>query len=387
MAPRIMTVAARHLNNPARVNIAQQKPAAGKLPRIQQIAYLIPRQHKTAALDRVLEYEDPKSALVFCRTRLEVEELTDTLNAHGYSAQALHGGMEQRQRDRVMGMFRSGQADLLVATDVAARGIDIEHISHVINYDVPSAPEVYIHRIGRTGRAGREGVAITLAEPREHRFLRNIQGLTKQKIDVRTVPTAADLQVRRLESTREALRKAIKAGGLERMREFIATLAQEFDVMDVAAAAVRLVHDAGDDDGGPDREAEIERPRSTQPRENMRERGSAPSRDRERGPARDYDRRPARDADRGRDQYRGRDAGGPPTVLRLNVGKNAGVRPGDLVGAITGEAGLDSEVIGAIKVAEAYSLVEIASPVVERVVKALKGATIRGQRVQVKTDQ
>ena len=387
MAPRIMTVAARHLNNPARVNIAQQKPAAGKLPRIQQIAYLIPRQHKTAALDRVLEYEDPKAALVFCRTRLEVEELTDTLNAHGYSAQALHGGMEQRQRDRVMGMFRSGQADLLIATDVAARGIDIEHISHVINYDVPSAPEVYIHRIGRTGRAGREGVAITLAEPREHRSLRNIQGLTKQKIEVRTVPTAADLQVRRLESTREALRKVIKAGGLERMREFIATLAQEFDVMDVAAAALRLAHDAGDDGGEPDRDAEIERPRSTQPRENMRERGAAPARDRERGPARDYDRRPARDDDRGRDQYRGRDAGGPPTVLRLSVGKNAGVRPGDLVGAITGEAGVDSEVIGAIKVAEAYSLVEIASPVVERVLKALRGATIRGQRVQVKTDR
>ena len=395
MAPRIMTVAARHLNNPARVNIAQQKPAAGKLPRIQQVAYLVPRQHKTAALDRVLESEDPKAALVFCRTRLEVEELTDTLNAHGYSAQALHGGMEQRQRDRVMSMFRSGQADLLVATDVAARGIDIEHISHVINYDVPSAPEVYIHRIGRTGRAGREGVAITLAEPREHRFLRNIQALTKQKIEVRTVPTAADLQVRRLESTREALRKVIKAGGLERMREFIATLAQEFDVMDVAAAALRLAHDAGEDEGEPDREDEVERPRSTQPRENMRERGSAPPRDRDRGPARDDDRRPARahdrgparGHDRGGDQYRGRDSGGPPTVLRLNVGKNAGVRPGDLVGAITGEARVDSEVIGAIKVAEAYSLVEIASPVVDRVLKALRGATIRGQRVQVKTDR
>ena len=381
MAPRIMTVAARHLNNPARVNIAQQKPAAGKLPRIQQIAYLIPRQHKTAALDRVLEYEDPKAALVFCRTRLEVEELTDTLNAHGYSAQALHGGMEQRQRDRVMNMFRSGQADLLIATDVAARGIDIEHISHVINYDVPSAPEVYIHRIGRTGRAGREGVAITLAEPREHRFLRNIQALTKQKIDVRTVPTAADLQVRRLESTREALREVIKAGGLDRMREFIATLAQEFDVMDVAAAALRLVHDAGEDEVEPARDAGIERPRSTQPRENMRERGSAPERDRDRGA------RPARDGDRGRDQYRGRDAGGPPTVLRLNVGKNAGVRPGDLVGAITGEAGVDSDVIGAIRVAEAYSLVEVAAPVVDRVLKALRGATIRGQRIQVKADR
>jgi ATP-dependent RNA helicase DeaD len=171
------------------------------------------------------------------------------------------------------------------------------------------------------------------------------------------------------------------------MREFIATLAQEFDVMDVAAAALRLAHDAGEDEGEPDRDAEIERPRSTQPRENMRERGSAPARDRERGPARDYDRRPARDDDRGRDQYRGRDAGGPPTVLRLNVGKSAGVRPGDLVGAITGEARVDSEVIGAIKVAEAYSLVEIAPPVVERVLKALRGATIRGQRVQVKTDR
>ena len=397
MAPRIMTVAARHLNNPARVNIQQQKPAAGKLPRIQQSAYLIPRQHKTAALDRVLEYEDPKAALVFCRTRLEVEDLTDTLNAHGYSAQALHGGMEQRQRDRVMNMFRNGQADLLVATDVAARGIDIEHISHVINYDVPSAPEVYIHRIGRTGRAGREGVAITLAEPREHRFLRNIQALTKQKIDVRTVPTAADLQVRRLESTREALRRVIKAGGLERMREFIATLAQEFDVMDVAAAAVRLVHDAGEDEAERDEAPQTDRPRSAPTRGDSREResgrdrdrdrGAAPARDRERGPARDYDRRPARDQDRGRDQYRGRDAGGPPTVLRLNVGKNAGVRPGDLVGAITGEARVDSEVIGAIKVAEAYSLVEVASPVVDRVLKALRGATIRGQRVEVKTDR
>ena len=165
-------------------------------------------------------------------------------------------------------------------------GIDIEHISHVINYDVPSAPEVYIHRIGRTGRAGREGVAITLAEPREHRFLRNIQALTKQKIEVRTVPTAADLQVRRLESTREALRKVIKAGGLERMREFIATLAQEFDVMDVAAAAVRLVHDAGEDEGEPDedagRKAEVDASRAkTCANAEVRAR----SRDRDRGAA------------------------------------------------------------------------------------------------------
>ena len=128
-------------------------------------------QHKTAALQRVLDMESPTSALVFCRTRLEVDTLVETLNAHGYRAEALHGGMQQRQRDAVMSRFRSAKADLLIATDVAARGLDIEQLSHVFNYDVPSAPDAYVHRIGRTGRAGREGTAITLVEPREHRLL------------------------------------------------------------------------------------------------------------------------------------------------------------------------------------------------------------------------
>ena len=359
MAPRIAAVAARHLKNPARVTITTHKPAAGKLPRVRQTAYLIPREHKTSALDRVLEYEDPKAALVFCRTRLEVDELTDTLNAHGYSAQALHGGMEQRQRDRVMQLFRREQADILVATDVAARGLDIEHISHVINYDVPSAPEVYVHRIGRTGRIGREGVAITLAEPREHRFLRNIQTLTKQKIEVRALPTPADLQARRLESTRTAVRVAIEKGGLAQMREFVAALAQEFDVMDVAAAAVRLVHEAGD--GG----TAMERPGAP-----TGARGPGAPVPKSRGP------RPPRGAD-----------DTPRTALWINVGKKAGVRPGDLVGAITGEARVDADAIGAIKIAEGFSLVDVATPLVDRIVTALRGAKIRGQRVEVRRER
>src|SRR5260221_86548 len=149
---RILAIAQRHLNNPARVTIAHEKTVAGKLPRVRQIAYIVPRAHKPAALDRVLDMENPTSAIVFCRTRLEVESLVETLNAHGRRAQALHGGMEQRQRDRVMQLFRAGKADLLVATDVAARGLDIEHLSHVVNYDVPSAAEAYGHRLGRTGR-------------------------------------------------------------------------------------------------------------------------------------------------------------------------------------------------------------------------------------------
>src|SRR4051812_49495117 len=149
MPARIMSIAQKHLQNPARVIVAREKTAAGKMPRVRQIAYIVPRAHKPAALDRVLDMENPASAIVFCRTRLEVETLVETLNAHGRRAQALHGGMEQRQRDRVMQMFRGGKADLLIATDVAARGLDIEQLSHVFNYDVPPAPEAYVHRIGR----------------------------------------------------------------------------------------------------------------------------------------------------------------------------------------------------------------------------------------------
>src|SRR4029077_9616300 len=155
----------------------------------------------------------------------------------------------QRQRDRVMGLFRSKKADVLIATDVAARGLDIEHLSHVVNYDVPASPEAYLHRIGRTGRAGRGGTAITLAEPREHRLLRSIESFTKQKIEVATVPTVAELRARRLDVTRASIRERILAGGLDDVRVVVESLAQEFDIVDIAAAAVKLAHaaEAGDE--------------------------------------------------------------------------------------------------------------------------------------------
>ena len=152
------------------------------------------------------------------RVQVEVEALVETLHAHGHRAEALHGGMAQRQRDRVMAQFRAQQADLLVATDVAARGLDIDHLSHVVNYDVPSAPEVYTHRIGRTGRAGRTGVAITLAEPREHRLLRSIEHFTKARIDIGVLPTVADLRARRLDLTRASLREQLVAGNFDTFR-------------------------------------------------------------------------------------------------------------------------------------------------------------------------
>jgi ATP-dependent RNA helicase DeaD len=376
MAPRIVSVAARHLNNPHRITIAREKRAPGKLPRVRQTAYFVAREHKMTALGRILDFEDPKSAIVFCRTRLEVDEVTDTLNAHGYSAQALHGGMEQRQRDRVMQLFRSEQADILVATDVAARGIDIEHISHVINLDVPSAPEVYVHRIGRTGRVGREGVAISLAEPREHRFLRNIQSLTKQHIDIAALPTVADLEARRLESTRSAVREVIEKGGLEQMRDVVLALAQDFDVIDVAAAAVKMVHDAETTS----RLATTPVPAAGEAREKRgperpgRERGATPRAPREGTPREGT--RPARAGD---DIVW--------TVLWVGAGKRAGVGPGDLVGAIAGEAGVDKSAVGAIKILEGYSLVQVDESFASRIITALKNTKLRGQKVQVRRER
>jgi len=180
MPSRIASIAKRHLKDPVRIQVNREALAAGESPQVRQSAYLVARSHKAAALGRILDVESPTAAIVFCKTRGEVDELTETLNGRGYRAEALHGGMNQEQRDRVMARLRSGTAELLVATDVAARGLDVDQLTHVVNFDVPSAPESYVHRIGRVGRAGREGVAITLAEPRQRRLLDNIERLTKQ---------------------------------------------------------------------------------------------------------------------------------------------------------------------------------------------------------------
>jgi ATP-dependent RNA helicase DeaD len=240
---RIAAIARRHLTNPTRVTLAREKTAAGAVPLVRQVGYIVPRPRKAAALAQVLELEKPKSAIVFCRTRHEVDSLTETLKVRGHRAQALHGGMMQRQRDRVMQLFREGHADLLIATDVAARGLDIEHLSHVINYDAPPSPESYIHRIGRTGRIGREGVAITLVDPREKSLMRNIEAFTRQRVEIVDLPSAADLRVRRLDATREALRERLAGGGLDDFRAVVDALAPEFDVRDIAAAAVRMAHE------------------------------------------------------------------------------------------------------------------------------------------------
>jgi len=366
MPSRITSIAGRHLREPARVTIAREKPTAGKLPRVRQVAYIVARPHKPAALERVLEMENPTSALVFCRTRLEVDTLVEMLNAHGHRAEALHGGMEQRLRDRVMGRFRDGTAELLVATDVAARGLDIERLSHVVNYDVPAAAEAYVHRIGRTGRAGRGGTAITLAEPREHRLLRSIEAMTKQKIEVGTVPTVADLRAKRLDITRASLRERLLAGDLDRTRVVVESLAGEFDIIDIAAAAVHLAHAAIAGDGD-DREIPVVAS-AHEGRPVLR------------------DSRPLKSA-RGRVAPREGEDGGAFARLFVGAGRRAGIRPGDLVGAITGEAGIESRAIGAIEIADGFSLVDVPEALADDIITALRATKIRGLKPTVKRDR
>src|SRR3569833_925457 len=238
MAAPIRAIASRHLRDPKLGSIARERVAPGETPRVREVAYIVQRRHKVAALARVLDMEAPTSVIVFCRTRTEVDELTETLGGRGYRAEALHGGLSQEQRDRVMRRFRDGASELFVATDVAARGLDIEHVSHVVNFDVPSSPDAYVHRIGRTGRAGREGVAITLSEAREHRLLRNIEQLTKRKISIESVPSIHDLRARRVQLVKASLEDMLVGGDLDQYRSVVEALAEEHDILDVAAAAV-----------------------------------------------------------------------------------------------------------------------------------------------------
>jgi ATP-dependent RNA helicase DeaD len=361
MPPRIAKIAERQLRDPVRVSIGREKARAGALPKVRQTAYLVPRAQKLIALSRVLDLETPTLALLFCRTRTEVDTLTETLAGRGYRAEALHGGMSQEQRDRVMKRTRAGAVDLLVATDVAARGLDIDQLSHVVNYDVPASPGAYIHRIGRTGRAGREGVAITFAEPREQRLLRNIELATKQRIEIATVPSVVDVRARRLDLTRAALAELITAGNLEGYRIVVEALSDEFDLMDIATAAVKLAHTAT----GEDETEEADVPIVQAPPETKK--------------------RPRTKGDRA-----GTGAARPVAgMVRIYVGagRKANMRPADLVGAITNEAGIEGRQIGAIEIADRFSLVELPEDLVDPVIAALRATTVKGKRLTVRRDK
>jgi ATP-dependent RNA helicase DeaD len=264
-----------------------------------------------------------------------------------------------------MGRLRDGTAELLVATDVAARGLDIDTLTHVVNYDVPSAPESYVHRIGRVGRAGREGVAITLAEPREQRLLANIERLTKQQISIESVPTVADLRARRMGQTVEAVRVALGAENLNEYSQVLDELSGEHNMRTIALAAIKLAHEA---DGASTDDIEIP--------------DASKRFDRNEGSARDKGHRgqPKRG-------MKADDRGGsnePTGYLFVGIGRKGGVRPGDLVGAIANETGLEGRQIGPIRISDNFSVVGVPERKVDDVIGAMKSTMIRGKKTTVR---
>ncbi len=379
MPPRIASIARRHLQDPVDIHIVKEPVKAGVAPRVNQTGYLVNRKHKVAALVRILDMNTPKSALVFCRTRLEVDELISTLNGRGYRSEGLHGGLNQAQRDRVMASFRSGKTDLLIATDVAARGLDISHVSHVMNYDVPSSPEAYVHRIGRTGRAGRTGDAITLVEPREQWLLKNIERLTKSKIQMATLPTIADLQAKRLERIETSIQEILEANKFERFKKVVHTLTEHYGPADVAAAAIQLAYGSKT---GERKEEEIPTIRERTPEFSPRSRGSRrdlPERPRDAKP-RGGSNRPARNRDRSGPSV-------PMATLNFSAGRTAGIGPGDLVGAIANEAGLPSNMIGPIKIGDQFSLVKVPAELAREIMKTMGRTRLKGKKVSVRLDR
>jgi ATP-dependent RNA helicase DeaD len=373
MPRRIETLAQKYLREPITVRIRREAVPEGEAPKVRQTAYLVPRTHTTAALGRVLEAERPTAAIVFCRTRVDVDAVTETLTARGLRAEALHGGMDQEHRTRVVERLRSGRTELLVATDVAARGLDIDLLTHVVNHDVPQSAEAYVHRIGRVGRAGREGVAITLVPPSKVYALRAVERLTGQPIEFAPVPTAADLRSARLERTAASLRERLVADLLDDgtgtgapndddgVRAMLAGLVAEFDGVDVAAAAVRLMQAAA---GSPDDGDDI--PVVSAPRGGVRDREP-----RSRG---------------GAAGMRAPKAG--TTRLFVNAGRASGVRPQDIVGALANESNLSGRDIGAIQIHERHALVEIPEHAADEVLRSLRGSTtLKGRRANVRRDR
>ncbi len=372
MPSRINSIAKRYQTDPVRINVVRGDTVASK-GKVRQCAYIVQRNHKPAALGRILDIESPGGALVFCRTRVEVDQLTETMNGRGYRAEALHGGMDQLQRDRVMARLREGTTELLVATDVAARGLDVDTLTHVVNYDVPSAPDSYVHRIGRVGRAGREGVAITLAEPREQRLLANIERLTKQAITIEKVPSVTDLRAAQMAQTVTSIRESMASEDLDDFYPVLNALSGDGNPQRIALATIRLFHELA---GNVVDETEI--PDVTHRVERRPDSG---------GPSARPGGKPGHGA-------AARGTGGRPTgsgtasaptgFVYIGLGRAAGIRPGDLVGAIANETDLVGREIGPIKITEKFAVVGVPDRSVDTVLAALKKTTIKGKKPTVR---
>lgn len=338
MPREVRRIADRHLQNAVNIEIEHKTMT---VPTIKQFYINVSERQKTDALTRLLEAESTsgEAVLIFHRTKLGTADLTDKLQARGYAAEAMHGDMNQNQRETVIKRLKSGKVEIVVATDVAARGLDVEQISTVINYDMPSDTESYVHRIGRTGRAGREGKAVLFVTPRQQRMMREIERYTKQKIEPLKLPTEADVAARRVSLLKEKIINTLTEQDLEIYLSLVEDLAEETtcDIAEIAAAAVFLAV-------GEKRLEVIIEPEPEQ--FSFSEEGMV--------------------------------------RLFIDVGRRHRINPGDIVGAIANEADIPGKAIGAIDVNDRFTLVDIPSQFVAQVLKKMQHSNIRKQNMNVR---
>jgi len=373
MPPQIRKVANRFLKEPEHIKIAAVKKAKAN---IAQYAWKVSGINKMTALERIAETVDYDAMIIFVRTRNDTIEVAEKLERAGYPAVALNGDMNQSQRERTVDQIKSGQSSVLVATDVVARGLDIPRISLVINYDLPGDNEAYVHRIGRTGRAGRSGTSISFVRPREMYSLRHYERLTSGKVEMYTLPSIQEIGKARIERTRNELSSIVADKELTAMREIIEAMANESELSMTDLAAALLY------------QKQLKQP--LQPKEDPKPRRETRDRNDRDGRGRN-DSRGGRN-ERGRNDNRAERAPRKPKVARsdvdwqtyrLEVGKEHGARPGDIVGAIANEISLDSSYIGAINLHDKHSFVQLPKGMPDKSFKQLKRVRVRRQVLDI----
>ena len=334
MPKPILEIAKRYLHEPEIVKVIQKELT---VPKIEQYYYEVNPRKKNDVLSRLLDMYDPSLSLVFCNTKRKVDELVADLKGRGYFAEGLHGDMKQSQRDRVMNGFRNGRTDILVATDVAARGIDVDDVEAVFNYDVPQDDEYYVHRIGRTGRAGREGRAFTLVVGKEIYKLKDIQRYCKTKIRRQPIPSVNDVAAIKVEKLLEQAGELIATDGLGRMMDLLEEYLDGSDYSATEMAAALLAMQLG------------ETSTQTLPKEEFG------------------------------------DTGAEPGMVRMfmNIGKKDRVRIGDILGAVAGESGMEGALVGTIDMYDNFSFVEVPQEYAAAVLEAMNHSKIKGRRVNM----
>lgn len=363
MPREIKRIADRYLNQPEEVSI---KVATTTAATIDQRHILVHRNQKPELLARVLEVEPTDGVMVFVRTKIATEEVADLLRSRGFAAEALSGDLSQEQRDKTVQRLKAGKIDVVVATDVAARGLDVTRISHVINYDMPSDPEAYTHRIGRTGRAGRSGQAILFVQPRERRMLGIIEKVTRGKVELMEAPTVAQVNAARQNALQTRIERQL-GKDLNAQRAVLDALRANSELDDADLALGLLAELTAGQPLVLDEAQELHAVQNRGPRGDKHDRGGQGG---ERRPRRE---RPA-GAEAGMERY------------RVEVGHNHGIKPGNLVGAISNEAGVDAKLIGRIDLFDDYSLLDLPEGMPKPIFKHLKTVWVCGQKLAISKD-